>query len=117
MKTVLIIDDSENMRMTIKELLMQNGYQIVGEAADGAEGVEKYKELNPDIVTMDVIMREMDGIEALRQIVKYDSKAKVVMISAMGQDIFVKDAIVSGAKGFIVKPFGEQQLMETFRKL
>ena len=117
MKTVLIIDDSENMRMTIRELLMQNGYQIVGEAADGAEGVEKYKELNPDIVTMDVIMREMNGIEALRQIVKYDSKAKVVMISAMGQDIFVKDAIVSGAKGFIVKPFGEQQLMETFRKL
>jgi len=117
MKTVLIIDDSDNMRLTIKSLLEIIGYLVVGEAGDGASGIEMYKELKPDIVTMDVTMSGMDGIEALKQIVSYDPEASVVMISAMGQDLFVRDAITSGAKGFIVKPFGVQQLMDTFKKL
>ena len=117
MKTVLIIDDSDNMRMTIKGLAEQNGYQVVGEAGDGKSGVKMYNELKPDIVTMDVTMREMGGIEALQQILKYDSEAKVIMISAMGQDVFVKDAMGSGAKGYLVKPFGEQQLIELFEVL
>jgi len=105
------------MRLTIKELLLHNGYKVIGEAGDGASGVALYKELKPDVVTLDVIMREMDGFEALKQIVEYDPNARVIMVSAMGQDIYVKDAIVLGAKGFIIKPFSEQQLMDTFRKL
>jgi len=117
MNTVLIIDDSDNMRMTIRELVKQNGYSVVGEAGDGKTGIELYKELKPDIVTMDVVMREMNGIETLKQIMAFDADAKVVMVSAMGQELFVRDAIRAGAKGFIVKPFGSQQIMETFKKV
>jgi len=117
MNTVLIIDDSDNMRMTIRELVKQNGYLVVGEAGDGKTGIELYKELKPDIVTMDVVMREMNGIETLKQIMAFDADAKVVMVSAMGQELFVRDAIRAGAKGFIVKPFGSQQIMETFKKV
>jgi len=117
MKTVLIIDDSDNMRMTIKELVELNGFSVIGEAGDGKTGIGLYKEFKPDIVTLDVIMREMDGIETLKQIIEFDAGAKVVMVSAMGQELYVKDAIKSGAKGFVVKPFGEQQLMETFKKV
>jgi len=117
MKTVLVVDDSDNMRMTIKELLERNGYEVIGESVDGVSAVERYKELKPDVVTMDVTMSGMDGLEALKQIVRYDPAARVIMISAMGQDVFVKDAIVAGAKGFIVKPFGVQQLLDTFSKL
>lgn len=115
MKTVLIIDDSDNMRLTIRELISENGFEVVGEAGDGKTGLEKYMELKPDIVTMDVVMRDMNGIEALKQIIQYDADARVVMISAMGQDLFVRDAIKAGAKGFIVKPFSQQQILDTFR--
>ena len=117
MKTVLVVDDSDNMRMTIKALLENNAFKVVGESGDGASAVEMYKELKPDFVTMDVTMSGIDGIEAMKQIIKFDPEAKVVMISAMGQDVFVRDAIIAGAKGFIVKPFGEQQLLDTFGKL
>jgi len=117
MKTVLIIDDSDNMRLTIKELVEKNGFQVVGEAADGKTGVDLYKKLKPDIVTMDVIMREMNGIETLKQIIEFDADAKVVMVSAMGQDLFVRDAIKAGARGFIVKPFGVQQIIDTFKQV
>jgi len=117
MKNVLVVDDSDHMRMTIREFLQRNGYNIIGEAEDGGTGVEMFKRLSPDIVTLDVTMSGIDGMEALKQIVKYDPGAKVVMISAMGQDIYVKDAIVAGAKGFIVKPFSERQLLDTLGKL
>ena len=117
MNTVLIVDDSDNMRLTIRELVKQNGYSVVGEAGDGKTGIELYKELKPDIVTMDVVMRDMNGIETLKQIMAFDADAKVVMVSAMGQELFVRDAIKAGAKGFIVKPFGAQQIMETFKKV
>ena len=117
MKTVLIIDDSDNMRFTIKEIVTRNGYKVIGEAGDGKTGVDLYKELKPDIVTMDVTMREMDGISALKEIIKHDPKANVVMVSAMGQDALVKDAIVAGAKGFIIKPFSVDQLMDVFERI
>ena len=117
MKTVLIVDDSDNMRMTIKALVEANGYTVVGEAGDGRTGIELYQQLKPDIVTMDVVMHDMDGIEALKNIMLHDPNANVVMVSAMGQSLFVRDAIVAGAKGFIVKPFGEQQIVETFSKV
>jgi len=116
MNKVLIIDDSENMRMTIRALVEANGYTVVGEASDGKTGIEMYEKLKPDIVTMDVVMRDMNGIESLKSIIDKDPGAIVVMVSAMGQDNFVKDAIVAGAKGFVVKPFGELQLMDAFSK-
>jgi len=116
MNKVLIIDDSENMRMTIRALVEANGYTVVGEATDGKSGIELYMKLKPDIVTMDVVMRDMNGIEALKSIIEQDPGAIIVMVSAMGQDQFVKDAIVAGAKGFVVKPFGELQLMDAFSK-
>jgi len=116
MKTVLIIDDSDILRMTIKEIVTNNGYKVVGEASNGNSGIEKYKELKPDLVTMDITMDDMDGIDALKQIIRADAKAKVIVISAMGQDVVVRDAIMAGAKGFIVKPFSEQQIMDAFNK-
>ena len=107
MKKVLIVDDGVFMRILIKEMLVKNGYEVVGEAADGQIAVDKYKELSPDIVTMDITMPNKDGIWALKEIISINDDANVVMVSAMGQDSFVKEAIVSGAKGFVVKPFDE----------
>jgi len=107
LKKVLIVDDGVFMRILIKEMLVKNGYEVVGEAADGQIAVDKYKELSPDIVTMDITMPNKDGIWALKEIISINDDANVVMVSAMGQDSFVKEAIVSGAKGFVVKPFDE----------
>lgn len=115
-KTVMIVDDAAFMRMMIKDILVKNGYDVVGEAANGAEAVEKYKELKPDLVTMDITMPEMDGVTALKEIKKLDSNARVVMCSAMGQQAMVIDAIQSGAKDFIVKPFQNDRVIEAIRK-
>ncbi|MFB4475901.1 response regulator, partial [Oceanobacillus caeni] len=104
-KKVLIVDDAAFMRMMIKDILTKNGFEVVGEAQDGAQAVEKYKELSPDLVTMDITMPEMDGITALKQIKEVNPEAKVIMCSAMGQQAMVIDAIQAGAKDFIVKPF------------
>ena len=93
------------------------GYEIVGEAENGLVGVEKFKELKPDIVTMDITMPEMNGLDALREIMKIDPTAKVIMVSAMGQEAMVRDAIISGAKGFIVKPFKEEGIVSALKKL
>ena len=117
MKTVLIIDDSAVMRRIMKQVMTENDYQVVGEARNGKIGVEKYKELLPDFVTMDVTMDGMNGIEALRQIRKFDPKAKVVMVSSMGQAVIVKEAIMLGAKGFILKPFDRQQILHALKIL
>ncbi|MDL2287308.1 response regulator [Eubacteriales bacterium OttesenSCG-928-G02] len=111
MKNVLIIDDGVFMRVLIKGILNKNNYNVIGEAEDGLIGVEMYKALKPDIVTMDITMPNMDGITALKEILKYDSNACVVMVSAMGQEKYIKEAIVSGAKSFIVKPFDEGGLI------
>lgn len=117
MKRVLIVDDAAFMRMTIKNMLSNYEYEIVGEAENGLEAVEKYKELSPDIVTMDITMPELDGIQALRMIKKINSTASVVMVSALGQESKMKEAIIYGAKGFIVKPFKEEILLGALSKL
>ncbi|BAU27680.1 two-component system chemotaxis response regulator CheY [Aneurinibacillus soli] len=113
---VLIVDDAAFMRMMIKEILTKNGFNVVGEASDGAQAVEKFKELSPDLVTMDITMPEMDGITALKEIRKLDSSAKVIMCSAMGQQAMVIDAIQAGAKDFIVKPFQADRVIEAIKK-
>lgn len=113
---ILIVDDAAFMRMMIKDILVKNGYEVVGEAQDGVEAVEKFRELRPDLVTMDITMPEMDGITALKKIREIDSSAKVIMCSAMGQQAMVIDAIKAGAKDFIVKPFQADRVLEAVRK-
>ncbi len=113
---ILIVDDAAFMRMMIKEILSKNGYTIVGEAGDGAQAVEKYKEFTPDLVTMDITMPEMDGITAVKEIRKINPNAKIIMCSAMGQQAMVIDAIQAGAKDFIVKPFQADRVLEAIRK-
>ena len=103
-KNILICDDAAFMRMMIKDILTKNGYNIVGEAENGAKAVEKYAELKPDLVLMDITMPEMDGIEALKKIKAADANASIIMCSAMGQQAMVIESIQSGAKDFIVKP-------------
>lgn len=113
---ILIVDDASFMRMMIKEILSKNGFEVVGEAGDGAEAVEKYKELKPDLVTMDITMPEKDGIQALKEIKEMDGDAKIIMCSAMGQQAMVIDAIQAGAKDFIVKPFQADRVLEAINK-
>ncbi len=117
MKRILIVDDAAFMRASIKRILERNGFGIAGEAEDGEAGVQKYQELRPDIVTMDITMPVMTGLEALRKIKELDPDAKVVIISAMGQEHLVREAIISGAKTFIVKPFTEEHMMMTLNKI
>ncbi|MEF2095491.1 response regulator [Bacillus sp. CFBP9009] len=114
---ILIVDDAAFMRMMIKDILSKNGFEIVGEAADGSQAVEKYKETHPDLVTMDITMPEMDGITALKEIKKVNPQAKVIMCSAMGQQAMVIDAIQAGAKDFIVKPFQADRVLEAINKV
>ncbi|MBD8497072.1 MULTISPECIES: response regulator [Paenibacillus] len=113
---ILIVDDAAFMRMMIRDILTKNGYDVVGEAADGAQAIEKYKEHKPDLITMDITMPEMDGITALKEIRKMDPSAKVIMCSAMGQQAMVIDAIQAGAKDFIVKPFQADRVIEAIKK-
>lgn len=117
MKKVLVVDDAAFMRLAIRTILEKNGFQVVGEAENGLMGFQKYKELKPDIVTMDITMPEMSGIESLKAIKKFDPDAKVVMVSAMGQDALVRESIMSGAKSFIVKPFKEEHVVQTLNKI
>jgi two-component system chemotaxis response regulator CheY len=113
---ILVVDDAAFMRMMIKDILTKNGFEVIGEATDGAQAVEKFKELNPDLVTMDITMPEVDGIAALKQIKSINPNAKVIMCSAMGQQAMVIDAIQAGAKDFIVKPFQADRVIEAIRK-
>lgn len=117
MANVLIVDDAAFMRMMLKDILTQGGHQVAGEAANGVEACEMYKHLKPGLVTMDITMPQMDGITALKAIMAYDAAAKVVMCSAMGQQAMVIEAIQSGAKDFIVKPFQAQRVLDAIRKL
>ncbi|MGF7185200.1 two-component system chemotaxis response regulator CheY [Desulfitispora alkaliphila] len=114
--TVLIVDDAAFMRMMIKDILSKNGFEVVGEAENGQVAVEKYNELSPDLVTMDITMPEMDGITAVKEIRQKDPNAKIIMCSAMGQQAMVIDAIQAGAKDFIVKPFQPDRVLEAVRK-
>jgi len=117
MKKVLIVDDAAFMRVSIKNMLSKNGYEVVGEAENGKVALQKYQELGPDIVTMDITMPEMDGLEGLKAILAIQPAAKIVMISAMGQESMVREAVLSGAKGFIVKPFKEDVLVSALSSL
>lgn len=114
---VLIVDDAMFMRNMIAEIFngkkyKEEDYQVVAEAENGVEAVEKYKEHNPDIVTMDIVMPEMTGIEALKEIMDMDSRANVIMCSALGQDSLVMEALDAGAKDFIVKPFQPEKVLD-----
>jgi two-component system chemotaxis response regulator CheY len=113
---VLIVDDAAFMRMMIKDILSKNGYEIVGEAENGLKAVEKWQDLKPDLTTMDITMPEMDGITAVKEIKKVDPSAKIIMCSAMGQQAMVIEAIQSGARDFIVKPFQPDRVLEAVRK-
>ncbi|ACL70442.1 response regulator receiver protein [Halothermothrix orenii H 168] len=116
MKTVLIVDDAAFMRLNLKNIL-KDDYEIVGEAKNGQEAVEMYQELNPDIVTMDITMPVMDGLEAIRAIKDIDPDANIIVCSAMGQQKMIIEAIEAGAKDFIVKPFKEERVIEAVKKL
>ena len=117
MKRVLIVDDAAFMRMSIRKMLEENGFEVVGEAENGVMAIEKYQELQPEVVTMDITMPEMDGLEALREIKKIDPAASIVMVSALGQEARMKEAIIYGAKGFIVKRFKEEIIISALSKL
>jgi two-component system chemotaxis response regulator CheY len=117
LKRVLIVDDAAFMRLSLKTMLERNGFQVVGEAENGLVALKKYRELKPDIVTMDITMPEMSGIEALKEIKGYDSGAKVVIVSALGQEPMIKEAILSGANYFIIKPFKEVHVIEVLNKM
>jgi len=116
MAKLLITDDAAFMRMTLKKMVTDAGFEVVGEAANGQEAVDLYAEHRPDLVTMDITMPEMKGIEALEKIKQIDPQAKVVMCSAMGQQNMVVDAIQKGAIDFIVKPFDEARIKESISK-
>ncbi|GGE46445.1 chemotaxis protein CheY [Pullulanibacillus camelliae] len=113
---ILIVDDAAFMRMMIKDILVKNGYEIVDEASNGREAIEKYAEHQPDLVLMDITMPEVDGISSLKEIKKADPQAKIIMCSAMGQQAMVIDAIQAGAKDFIVKPFQADRVLEAIKK-
>ena len=116
-KKVLIVDDAAFMRIKLKDILEKNNYIVAGEAENGLQAIDKYKELNPDIVTMDITMPEMDGVEALKEIKAYDPNANVLMCSAMGQQSMVMDAIRAGALDFIVKPFDTERVIRALDKV
>lgn len=117
MARVLIVDDAAFMRMMLKDILEKNGYEIAGEAGNGQIAVEMYNREKPDVVTMDITMPEMDGIQAVKEIRKVDPNAKIIMCSAMGQQSMVMDAIKAGAKDFIVKPFQADRVLEAIKKV
>jgi two-component system chemotaxis response regulator CheY len=117
LKKVLIVDDAIFMRNIIKDILTEAGYSVVGEANNGEEAIEKCKKLIPDIVTMDIVMPVMNGIDAVREIKKFNNNIKIVMCSALGQESLVMEAIEAGASDFITKPFKKERVIEVLRRL
>lgn len=113
---VLVVDDASFMRMMLKDILLKNGFEVIGEADNGLQAIEKYKELEPDLVTMDITMPQLDGVEALKEIKNFNPNAKIIMCSAMGQKAMVIDAIQAGATDFIVKPFQADRVVEAAQK-
>ena len=114
---ILIVDDAVFMRNMIKDIFSGDEFEVVGEAANGVEAIEKYKELTPDVVTMDIVMPLKSGIEAVKDIVSDDKGAKIVMCSALGQDSLIMEAIEAGAKDFIVKPFKAEKVIEIVKRI
>ena len=113
---ILVVDDAAFMRMMIKDILLKAGFEVVGEATNGAEAVVRFSELAPDLVTMDITMPEMDGIAAVKEIKKIDPNARIIMCSAMGQQQMVLEAIQAGARDFVVKPFQADRVIDAVRK-
>ncbi len=116
-KTVLITDDTAFMRMTLKNILEKNGYEVIGEAEDGKQAIDMYDEHKPALVTMDITMPNVDGLTAIKEIIKKDPNAKIVVVSAMGQKSLVIDALNAGAKDFVVKPFQPDRIEEALQKV
>jgi two-component system chemotaxis response regulator CheY len=116
-KSVLVCDDAIFMRTMVGDILTQAGFEVVGEAESGLEAVERFRELRPDLVTMDIVMPDMGGIDAVREIVKIDPEARVLMCSAMGQQALVVEAIQAGAKDFVVKPFQPSRVLEAVTRV
>ena len=120
MAKVLVVDDALFMRKMLSDILKKEGFDVIGEADNGKDAIEKYKELKPDLVTMDIVMpkmEEIDGIAAVREIVKLDPQARIIMVSAMGQHALVVEAIQAGAKDFIVKPFQPSRVVEAMKRV
>lgn len=117
MKRVLIVDDASVVRLLIKKVLLQNDFEIAGEATNGADALAKYKELKPDIVTMDITMPEVDGIQATKDIVAFDENAKIVMLSGIDQKEMLWQAIKAGAASYIVKPFENARILSTLNEV
>jgi two-component system chemotaxis response regulator CheY len=114
---VLVCDDAIFMRTMISDILSQAGYEVVGEAESGSQAVQRYQQLKPDLVTMDIVMPDMGGIEAVREIIKIDPSARILMCSAMGQQALVIEAIQAGAKDFVVKPFQPSRVLEAVQRV
>ena len=117
MANILITDDAMFMRTMLKSILTSAGHNIIAEASNGKEAVELYAKYKPDLVTMDITMPELDGIGALKEIMKSDPQANVIMVTAMGQQVMVVEAVKAGAKDFIVKPFNSDKVLESVNKL
>ena len=117
MKQVLIVDDAPFVRLTLKNMLEKNGFLIAGEATNGQEAIMNYFQLKPDVVTMDISMPVMNGITALKQIINKDPQANVIMVTAVGQEEFIKEAVLNGAKYFIVKPLEEEFVVNTINTI
>jgi len=115
--TVLVCDDAIFMRTMVSDILEKAGFEVLGQAESGLQAVEKYKQLKPDFVTMDIVMPEMGGIDAVREIRKLDPNAKILMCSAMGQQALVVEAIQAGAKDFVVKPFQPSRVLEAVQRV
>ncbi len=109
---ILIVDDSAFMRKMLQDIFTEAGHEIAGEAADGKEVVDRYRAVKPDLVTMDIVMPGLTGIDAVKQLMAEDPEARILMVSAMGQGSLVKEAIQAGAKGFVVKPFKPEKVIE-----
>jgi two-component system chemotaxis response regulator CheY len=120
MANVLIVDDASFMRAVLKKIVLQQGHQVIAEAASGDEAIDKYQQVKPDLVLLDIVMppgpRAKDGIEALKQIIMNDPSAKIVMCSSMGQQVLIAEALKSGAKDFVIKPFRPEKVMEVLSK-
>jgi len=120
MAKVLVVDDALFMRKMLIDILKKEGFEVCGEAENGKEAIEQYKQLKPDLVTMDIVMPKMDeidGIGAVKEIMKIDPQAKIIMVSAMGQHVLVVEAIQAGAKDFITKPFQPSRVTEAMKRL
>ena len=108
---VLIADDSTFMRLMIRKILTKHGFSVIGEAKDGEEAVQQYAKLRPSLMTMDIVMPKLNGIEAVKRIIQFDPDARIIMVTALGQEQLVLEAIKSGAKEFVIKPFNEAQVV------